>query len=76
MTTTSEALAIDQAFDKLIRSTIEQFNELLERNSNIWMPDQYPHQFVSIIENEVIPALESIEDYDPTPDTPYDFFHQ
>lgn len=76
MTTTSEALAIDKAFDKLIRSTIEQFNELLERNSKLWEPDQYPHQFVSIIENEVIPALQIIEGCDPTPDTPYDFFHQ
>jgi len=38
--------------------------------------DAYPSQFVSIIEDEIIPALEAIENYDPTPDTPYDFFHR
>ena len=75
MSTTPEAQAVNKALDKLIRSTLQQFNELLERNSNLWEPDQYPHQFVTVIETEVIPALEAIEDYDPTPDTPYDFFH-
>jgi len=37
--------------------------------------DAYPLEFVSIIEDEIIPAIESITDYDPTPDTPYDFYH-
>ena len=75
MTTTASARVVNEEFDIVVRSCLAKFEELLERNGKLWEPDQYPHQFASIIEQEVIPALQAIEDYDPTPDTPYDFFH-
>lgn len=68
MTTTRKAQAINKAFDATIKSSLAAFTELVEQNSKLWEPDQYPHQFVSIIEDEIIPALEAIENYDPTPD--------
>lgn len=76
MTTTRQAQAINKAFDATIKSSLAAFTELVEQNAKLWEPDQYPSQFVTVIEDEIIPALEAIENYDPTPDTPYDFFHQ
>ena len=34
------------------------------------------HSMRNLLENEIIPLLEAEVDYDPTPQTSYDFFHQ
>ena len=68
MSTTRQAQAINKAFDATIRSSLAAFTELIEQNAKLWEPDQYPHQFVTVIETEIIPALEAIENYDPSPD--------
>ena len=67
MTTTSTALLVNRQLDDLIKYSLESFEYLLAENAKLWEPDQWPHQFVTVIENEVIPALEAIENYDPTP---------
>ena len=75
MSTTHSPTAINKEIDKVLSTTLERLTFLLKENEKSHMMDAYPSQFVSIIEDEIIPALEAIENYDPTPDTPYDFFH-
>jgi hypothetical protein len=55
--------------------TLQRLTHLLKENEKSHIMDAYPVQFVSIIEDEIIPAIDSIVNYDPTPDTPYDFYH-
>ena len=59
----------------MLCTAVQRLNHLLKENEKSHIMDAYPLEFVSIIEDEIIPAIESITDYDPTPDTPYDFYH-
>jgi len=59
----------------VLSTAVQRLSHLLKENEKSHMMDAYPSQFVSIIEDEIIPAIESITEYDPTPDTPYDFYH-
>ena len=65
-------LQINRAIDETLTQAKQRITHLLEKTHEM---DAYPSQFVSIIEDEIFPAIDAIIDYDPTPDTPYDFFH-
>lgn len=69
-------LQVNRAIDETLTQVKQRLQDLLELNDKIpYEMDMYPSQFVSIIEDEIFPAIDAIIDYDPTPDTPYDFFH-
>jgi hypothetical protein len=77
MTTTKlSPLQITRAINETLTQTKQRLSHLLELNEKLHEMDAYPSQFVSIIEDEIFTAIDAIIDYDPTPDTPYDFFHQ
>lgn len=63
---------INKAIDKELSSTLERLTYLLKENQRSHMMDEYPTEFVSIIQDEIIPAIESIVDYDSTPQYLYD----
>jgi len=76
MTTTKlNPTQINRAIDETLTQAKQRITTLLELNEKVHEMDAYPSQFVSIIEDEIFPAIDAIIDYDPTPDTPYDFFH-
>lgn len=76
MTTTKlNPTQINRAIDETLTQVKQRITTLLELNEKVHEMDAYPSQFVSIIEDEIFPAIDAIIDYDPTPDTPYDFFH-
>ena len=68
-------LQITRAIDETLTQAKQRLSPLLELNEKLHEMDEYPSQFVSIIEDEIFTAIDAIIDYDPTPDTPYDFFH-
>ena len=68
-------LQITRAIDETLTQVKQRLSHLLELNEKLHEMDEYPSQFVSIIEDEIFTAIDAIIDYDPTPDTPYDFFH-
>ena len=77
MTTTKlSPLQINRAIQETLTQSKQRLSHLLELNEKVHEMDAYPSQFVSIIEDEIFTAIDAIIDYDPTPDTPYDFFHQ
>ena len=75
MSTRHSPLAINKEIDAILSTTLERLTHLLKENEKSHIMDAYPHQFVTVIEDEIIPALDAIVNYDPTPDTPYDFYH-
>jgi murein endopeptidase len=66
---------INSEIDATLSMTLQRLTHLLKENEKSHMMDAYPSQFVTVIEDEIIPAIDAIVNYDPTPDTPYDFFH-
>jgi hypothetical protein len=66
---------INSEIDATLTMTLQRLTDLLKENERSHEMDAYPSQFVSIIEDEIIPSIEAILNYDPTPDTPYDFYH-
>lgn len=66
---------INSEISATLSMTLQRLTHLLKENERSHEMDAYPSQFVTVIEDEIIPAIEAIVNYDPTPDTPYDFFH-
>ena len=66
---------INSEIDATLSMTLQRLTHLLKENERSHMMDAYPSQFVTVIEDEIIPAIEAILNYDPSPDTPYDFYH-
>ena len=66
---TNDFSQIKEAFDLMF--------EALERDQKRHPMDQ--HMTISmqhLLEEQIIPQLQNEFDYDPTPQTPYDFFHK
>ena len=66
---TNDYSQIKEAFDLIV--------EAFERDQKRHMMDQHlPISMQHLLEEQIIPQLEDELNYDPTPQTPYDFFHK
>ncbi len=55
---------------------LKQLEGIVNRENKRHEMDQHLHSHTTeLLELELIPALEAEVNYDPTPDTAYDFFH-
>ena len=56
---------------------LKELQSIIKRDNKRHMMDQHlTHSMRDLLEYEIIPMLEAEVDYDPTPQTPYDFFHR
>jgi len=56
---------------------LKELQAIIEREKKRHMMDEHlTHSMRDLLEYEVIPLLEAEVNYDPTPTTAYDFFHQ
>ena len=56
---------------------LKELQSIIEREGNRHMMDEHlTHSMRDLLEDEIIPMLEAELNYDPTPQTAYDFFHQ
>ena len=56
---------------------LKELQSIIKRENKRHMMDEHlTHSMRDLLEYEIIPLLEAEVDYDPTPQTPYDFFHQ
>ena len=56
---------------------LKELQSIIKRDNKRHMMDQHlTHSMRDLLEYEIIPMLEAEVDYDPTPQTSYDFFHQ
>ena len=56
---------------------LEELKSIIKRENKRHMMDEHlTHSMRDLLEYEIIPLLEAEVDYDPTPQTSYDFFHQ
>ena len=66
---TNDYSQIKEAFDLIV--------EAFERDRKRHEMDQHiPISMQHLLEEQIIPQLEDEFNYDPTPQTPYDFFHK
>ena len=60
-----------------IERILEELQSIIKRENKRHMMDEHlSHSMRDLLEYEIIPLLEAEVDYDPTPQTSYDFFHQ
>ena len=56
---------------------LKELQSVIEREKKRHMMDEHlSHSMRDLLEYEIIPLLEAEVNYDPTPQTSYDFFHQ
>jgi len=56
---------------------LKELQAIIERENKRHMMDEHlTHSMRDLLEYEIIPMLEAEVNYDPTPTTAYDFFHQ
>ena len=56
---------------------LKELQSIIKRENKRHMMDEHlTHSMRDLLEHEIIPLLEAEVDYDPTPQTSYDFFHQ
>tara|TARA_X000001382_G_scaffold86818_1_gene61815 strand:+ start:241 stop:468 length:228 start_codon:yes stop_codon:yes gene_type:complete len=56
---------------------LKELQSIIEREKKRHMMDEHlTHSMRDLLEYEIIPLLEAEVNYDPTPTTAYDFFHQ
>ena len=56
---------------------LKELQSIIERENKRHMMDEHlSHSMRNLLEDELIPLLEAELNYDPTPNTAYDFFHQ
>ena len=56
---------------------LKELQSVIEREKKRHMMDEHlTHSMRDLLEYEIIPMLEAEVNYDPTPQTSYDFFHQ
>ena len=56
---------------------LKELESIIEREKKRHMMDEHlTHSMRDLLEYEIIPMLEAEVNYDPTPTTAYDFFHQ
>ena len=56
---------------------LKELQSIIEREKKRHMMDEHlSHSMRDLLEYEIIPLLEAEVNYDPTPTTAYDFFHQ
>ena len=56
---------------------LKELKSIIEREKKRHMMDEHlTHSMRDLLEYEIIPLLEAEVNYDPTPTTAYDFFHQ
>ena len=56
---------------------LKELQSVIEREKKRHMMDErLSHSMRDLLEYEIIPLLEAEVNYDPTPTTAYDFFHQ
>jgi len=56
---------------------LKELQSIIEREKKRHMMDEHlTHSMRDLLEYEIIPMLEAEVNYDPTPQTSYDFFHQ
>jgi len=56
---------------------LKELQSIIERENKRHMMDEHlSHSMRNLLEDEIIPLLEAELNYDPTPQTSYDFFHQ
>ena len=56
---------------------LKELQSIIKRDNKRHMMDQHlTHSMRDLLEYEIIPLLEAEVDYDPTPQTSYDFFHR
>ena len=56
---------------------LKELQSIIKRDNKRHMMDQHlTHSMRDLLEYEIIPLLEAEVDYDPTPQTSYDFFYQ
>jgi hypothetical protein len=55
---------------------LKELQAIIERENKRHMMDEHlSHSMRNLLEDELIPLLEAELNYDPTPQTSYDFFH-
>ncbi len=60
-----------------IERILKELQSIIKRDNKRHMMDQHlTHSMRDLLEYEIIPLLEAEVDYDPTPQTSYDFFHR
>ena len=56
---------------------LKELQAIIERENKRHIMDEHlSHSMRNLLEDELIPLLEAELNYDPTPQTSYDFFHQ
>lgn len=56
---------------------LKELQSIIERENKRHIMDEHlSHSMRNLLEDELIPLLEAELNYDPTPNTAYDFFHQ
>ena len=56
---------------------LKELQSIIEREKKRHMMDEHlTHSMRDLLEYEIIPLLEAEVNYDPTPTTAFDFFHQ
>ena len=56
---------------------LKDLQSIIKRENKRHMMDEHlSHSMRDLLEYEIIPLLEAEVNYDPTPTTAYDFFHQ
>ena len=56
---------------------LKELQSIIKReNARHMMDEHLSHSMRDLLEYEIIPLLEAEVNYDPTPTTAYDFFHQ
>ena len=56
---------------------LKELQAIIEReNKRHIMDEELSHSMRNLLEDEIIPLLEAELNYDPTPQTSYDFFHK
>jgi len=70
----SISFELQQRVDKACENFITEIQKCLEVNEKLNEMDSDQRLF--FIETEVLPILDDIINYDPTEQTPYEFFHQ
>ena len=56
---------------------LKELQSIIKRENKRHMMDEHlTHSMRDLLEYEIIPLLEAEVNYDPTPQTSYDFFHQ
>ena len=56
---------------------LKELQSIIKReNKRHMMDERLSHSMRDLLEYEIIPLLEAEVNYDPTPTTAYDFFHQ